>query len=238
MEEACEQVALFASDRSYNKLVFTPNANITLRGIQEPEFSKVLTDADFLIPDGVTVVIASKIFGTPLKGKVSGSTFFGKCCERLSKDKRRVYLLGAMDDIAERTGLLFEKKYPGYVHAGSYSPPFGFEKDSEETARIIKSINDSQSDVLFIGLGNCKGERWVHQYRNKINVAVSLQVGAAFDFAIGLKKIPPEFFKKNGLGWLWRLITEPKRMFKRYFLNDIKIFYYIYLKMLNKRKKQ
>jgi N-acetylglucosaminyldiphosphoundecaprenol N-acetyl-beta-D-mannosaminyltransferase len=121
-------------------------------------------------------------------------------------------------------------KFPGLKIAGYRSPPFR-ELTEEEDKKVVEAINKASPDVLWIGLGGAKQELWMYNYKNRLKVPVMVGVGAAFDFLSGTKKQAPKWMQKSGLEWLFRLITEPGRLWKRYILGN-SIFIYLVCKEL------
>jgi N-acetylglucosaminyldiphosphoundecaprenol N-acetyl-beta-D-mannosaminyltransferase len=238
MNESCELLAECSKSKNRFYSIFTPNAQMTVDAIANESFMGVLKKADFLLPDGISIVIASKILNIPLKCKVSGSTFFQKGCGYLSTIGAKIFLLGAADGVAEKAYLNLKKKYPNLNNVQYYSPPLGFENDKNENFKIIEMLKESTADVLFVAMSNGRGEKWIIENKDKYQIPVSIQVGAAFDFAAGLKSIPPEIIKKIGLAWLWRLIHEPKRLWRRYFFEDSKILFYIIKEKINQIKEK
>ncbi|WP_421918644.1 WecB/TagA/CpsF family glycosyltransferase [Marinifilum sp.] len=235
MQEACEEVVNLVNTQGKYHGVFTPNAHMTLMAIEDDNFKQILQDASLLLADGMPVVWASKYFGTPLKGKVSGSTFFQESCATISRYNLNAFFLGAMPGVAQLAADKLKEKYPQLNVVGCYSPDFGFENDPKENGKIIELLKNSGADVLYVGLSEGKGEKWIVENKERYQIPVSIQIGAAFDFAAGLKKIPPKTLKNVGLGWLWRLMHEPKRLWKRYLIKDIQIFEHI-IKEKKKRK--
>ena len=115
------------------------------------------------------------------------------------------------------------QKYKGLNIVGTYSPIYGFEKDENEINKIIKIVNDLKPDILAVGLGAPKQEKFIYKYKDKLNVPISLAIGASIDFEAGNIKRAPIWMQKSGLEWFYRLCKEPKRMFKRYIIDDLKI---------------
>lgn len=236
MQQACDIVVEYAKDRSKNRCVFTPNSQLVLKAINDSSFHSVLFSGDLLIPDGMPLVWASKVFKTPLKEKVSGSTFFQECCRNLSETDGKVVLLGGRDGIGEKVSKNMRSKFPKLNIISCISPPFEFENNETENSKVIKLLKQTEADVLFVAMSIGRGERWIVNNKDKYNIPVSIQVGAAFDFAAGIKKIPPEFIKKIGFAWLWRLAHEPKRLWRRYLLEDSQIFYHIAREKIKNKK--
>jgi len=192
-------------------------------------------DADLLVPDGMPLIWASKLLKRPLKEKIEGSDVFFNFCDLASLKGYRIFLMGAKEGVAKRAADKLEKKYNGLKIAGTYSPFFGFENNLQESKKMVKLLKESRADVLFVGLSEGKGEKWINDNKDKYEIPVSIQVGSSFDFAAGEKIMSPKFLKKIGFAWLWRLVQEPGRLWKRYLIHDMKFFYYIGLQLFTKR---
>ena len=227
MQEACELAIEYANMKGNYRAIFTPNANMVVQAIEDDSFHKILSRADLLIPDGISLVIASRFIGSPLKEKVSGSTFFIKSCESFVNNNKKVFFLGAAEGVALEAAKKLKLKFPKLNVIACYSPPFGFENNQVENKKIIEMLKNSSPDVLFVAMSNGRGEKWIIENKEKYNIPCSIQVGAAFDFCSGIKNIPPEFIKKIGFAWLWRLLSDTKYVWKRFFTEDIKIIKYI-----------
>jgi len=206
--------------------LFTPNVDFIVKAVKDIKFRNVLNSADYIVPDGMPLIWASKLLGTPLKEKISGSSLFFKICKIGNQKSIRIFLLGGLPGAAKRAMFRLNKRY-GDVVCGYYCPKYGFEKDSMEMEKIISILKNSNSDILIVGLGAPKQEYFIQKYKGQYKIPVSLALGGTIDFASGMREMAPEIFKKNGLGWLWRLVHEPKRLWKRYLIDDMKFFYYI-----------
>lgn len=203
--------------------VVTPNVDHIVKLENDNEFRKVYEDADLILTDGQPLIWISKLIKNPIIEKVSGSDLFPKVCELASKKGYKVFLLGAAEGVAKMAADKLMVKYQGLDVVGTYSPPFGFEKDETETNKIIKMINEVKPDILAVGLGAPKQEKFIWKFKDKLNVPVSLAIGASIDFEAGNVKRCPKWMQDKGLEWFYRLLKEPKRMFKRYLIDDLKI---------------
>ena len=203
--------------------VVTPNVDHIVKLEDDKEFQDVYKNADLILTDGMPLIWISKIKGKPIKEKISGSDFFPKLCERAAQKGYSIFLLGAAEGVAAKAAKNLNKKYEGLNIVGTYSPSYGFEKKEDEIDKIIRIINESKPDILAVGLGAPKQEKFLYNYREQLNVPISLAIGASIDFEAGNIKRAPKWMHKNGLEWFYRLCKEPKRMFKRYIIDDLKI---------------
>lgn len=163
-----------------------------------------------------------------LKGKISGSDLLPELCKISAEKGYRIFLLGGWNEAPHLAANNLKSLYPSIKVTGVYSPPLNFEKTPIENNKVISMINDSKPDMLFVGLGAPKQEKWIYNNLEKINATVSIGVGASIEFIAGAIKRAPKWMINCGFEWLWRLIQEPKRLWKRYLINDLKIFYYFF----------
>jgi N-acetylglucosaminyldiphosphoundecaprenol N-acetyl-beta-D-mannosaminyltransferase len=208
-----------------NSYIVTPNIDHIVRLQKDAEFRQVYKEASLVLTDGMPLVWGSKLLGTPLKEKVSGSDLFPNLCKLASERGYKVFFLGGRMGAALKASEVLKLQYSNIQIVGNYAPPFGFENDEEENNRIVKMIIESKPHILFVGLGAPKQEIWIYRNKNKYNVPVSIGIGASLDFVSGVVKRAPLWMQKVGLEWFWRLKTEPKRLWKRYLIDDMKFFW-------------
>jgi exopolysaccharide biosynthesis WecB/TagA/CpsF family protein len=234
-ENVLEKIEAFLTDRLKHYTIFTPNTDFLVKVLRDAEFRDALKNADILIPDGMPLVWASYLLRTPLKGKVAGSDLFFNVCHLSAARGYGIFLLGAAEGVAAQAAYQLAKKYTGLKIVGTYSPPFNFENDDDEISKIINMIKAARPDILFVGLGAPKQEKFISRYKKEYKVPLSVAVGASIDFAAGKKKMPPQWVKKIGFAWLWRLCEEPNRLWHRYLIEDMKFFYYVFLQRFGLR---
>lgn len=234
MEECLDKIDNFIVDGKYHYIV-TPNVDHIVKLQSDYEFKEVYDNADLILTDGMPLIWYSKISKEPIKEKLSGSDLFPRVCELASKKKYKVFLLGAKDGVAKEAAKRLEEKYEGLNIVGTYSPIFGFEKNKWEIEGVINMINQSKPDILAVGLGAPKQEKFLYKYRELLKVPVSLAIGASIDFEAGNIKRAPIWMQKLGFEWLYRLLKEPKRMYKRYLIEDMKFIKIIVNDFLDKK---
>ncbi|NFE74568.1 WecB/TagA/CpsF family glycosyltransferase [Clostridium botulinum] len=223
MEEAILEIDKLISNKKPSYVV-TPNVDHIVKLEHDKEFQNVYKEANLILTDGMPLIWISKLKSCPIKEKVSGSDLFPKICELSAKKGYKVFLLGAADGIAAKAAKNLKNKFKGLNIVGTYSPSYGFENKKEEIENIIKIINEAKPDILAVGLGAPKQEKFIYKYKDKLNVPISLAIGASIDFEAGNVERAPKWMQKSGLEWFYRLCKEPKRMFKRYLVDDLKIF--------------
>lgn len=223
MNEAIEVIDNLINDGKYHYVV-TPNVDHIVKLESDKEFQNVYKEADLILTDGMPLIWISKLLNEPIKEKVSGSDLFPKVCKFAAQKGYRIFLLGAAEGVAAKAAKNLTNKYSGLNIVGTYSPSYGFQKNADEIHNIIKIINEAKPDILAVGVGAPKQEKFIHKYKDELKVPVSLAIGASIDFEAGNVKRAPRWMQCCGLEWFYRLCKEPKRMFKRYLVDDIKIF--------------
>lgn len=191
-----------------------------------------LNRAFLIIPDGYSIVLGAKYLGAPLKERVAGPDLMNEFMAISAQRGYRNFFLGAAEGVAAKMAEIFQEKYPALRISGVYSPPFGDFSEAEKN-KIKNMINESNSDVLWVSFGCPKQEWWILENEAELDVPVIAGVGAAFDFHSGNKKRAPLFMQKLKIEWLYRLLQEPGRLWKRYFIGAK-----IYFRILNKQKKR
>lgn len=203
--------------------VVTPNVDHIVRLEKDEELQKVYKNASLILTDGKPLIWISKWYKTPIKEKISGSDLFPRVCQLAANKNYTMYLLGAAEGVADTAARNLMKKYPGLNIVGTYSPPFGFEKNEQEMNKIKIQIQDVHPDILIVGLGCPKQEKFMYYHCKELGVPISFGLGASIDFEAGNIKRAPKWMSNHGLEWLYRFSKEPKRLFKRYFVDDLKI---------------
>lgn len=222
MKESIDKIDELIKNKKPSYIV-TPNVDHIVKLEKDEEFKAVYKNADLILTDGMPLIWISKLLKTPIKEKVSGSDVFPKVCELADKKNYKIFLLGAAEGVGLRAAKNLRVKYPNIDIVGVVSPSYGFEKNDDEIEDIISDINKVNPDILVVGLGAPKQEKFLYKYKEKLNVPVSLAIGASIDFEAGNIKRAPKWMQRNGLEWLYRFLKEPTRMFKRYFIDDVKI---------------
>ena len=183
---------------------------------EDPEFREAVLNSSLTVPDGQPLVWAMNALGGNLTDRVYGPDLMARYCERAAASGTRMYLYGGRNQGAlVQLALNLRRNYPGLKIVGGYSPPFRDLTDEEEDA-IVEEINGTRADVVWVGVGAPKQEKWMAQMRPRLDAAVLVGVGAAFDFHAGLVPQAPEWMQSAGLEWLYRMAQEPRRLGPRY----------------------
>ena len=215
MAEAVEAVDRMLREKRCGYAV-TPNVDHLVRLRRDPEFRHIYENAALVLADGMPIVWASRLLGTPLKERVAGSDLFPRVCELAARRGYRLFFLGGRPGAASRAAERLRARHPAIRIVGTYAPPYGFEGDPRENATIAAMVADAHPDVLFVGLGAPKQEKWMARMRPRLEPPVLVGVGAAFDFIAGLKRQAPPWMQRRGLEWAFRLSQEPLRLLPRY----------------------
>jgi N-acetylglucosaminyldiphosphoundecaprenol N-acetyl-beta-D-mannosaminyltransferase len=205
------------------RYVVTPNVDHAVMYQTSAPLRDVYEHAAMVTADGAPLVAVAKLLGRQLPERVAGSDLtprlFDEASAAFQRGERRalrLFLLGAGPGVAERAAAVVKLRWPGVEPVGCYSPPMGFERDDAENARILAKIEDARPDVLLVGLGAPKQELWVGRWRARLAARVVLCAGATIDFLAGEKKRSPRWMQRVGLEWAHRLLSEPKRLARRY----------------------
>lgn len=214
-------------------VLITPNVDHLVKLQRDREFYNVYQKAEWVVCDSKILYLLSKLLKHPLPEAIPGSSFFTAYYTYHKEDRDcRIFLLGAKSGIAAKAMERINEKVGRQIVVGAHSPSFGFEKKEQECEEIIEIVNKSGANVLLVGVGALKQEKWIMKYRDRMpNVKLFMALGATIDFEAGTLKRAPMFWQKIGMEWLYRVLKEPRRLFKRYFIDDMQFFFY-YVKQL------
>jgi len=196
----------------------TANVDFTVQALHDPELQRILLDAHLVVCDGMPLVWASRWLGNPLPERVAGSDLAPLLLRVAAEKGYRVFFLGAEQAVAETAIAKIRETHPGIQIAGQYSPPFSplLEMDHDG---ICARIREANADLLFVSFGCPKQEKWIAMNYRKLGTPVSIGVGATIDFIAGHMKRAPRWMQATGLEWIYRLLQEPKRLMRRYFVD-------------------
>ena len=204
--------------------VVTPNSDIVVKMQADPELLEICNSADLILTDGQIVVKLSKKLGTPIKERVAMTDFVWDVMDLADEKGYKVFLFGGKEDVLEKATAKIKTNYPKLNIVDSYSPPFGFEKNKEQLKAANERIKKSGADILIVFLGCPKQEKFIAKNKDEYQVPISITMGGCVDFIGGGVKRAPRWMQDKGLEWFYRFLQEPKRMFKRYFVDDVRIF--------------
>ncbi|MEM7725011.1 MAG: WecB/TagA/CpsF family glycosyltransferase [Cyanobacteria bacterium P01_A01_bin.45] len=204
-------------------IVFTPNVDHLIKLQRDEDFYVAYNAATYKVCDSQILIYASRFLGTPLKEKISGSDLFPKFYRYYQNDNEvKVFLLGAAEGVAKSAQDNINYLVGRNMVVDVHSPTFGFENKEQECLEIVEKINNSGATVLAIGVGAPKQEKWILKYKDRLpNIKTFLAIGATIDFEAGNKTRAPKWMSQAGLEWLYRLLSEPRRLWKRYIIDDL-----------------
>ena len=220
-----------------NGVLVTPNVDDIMKHQKDKLFHNYASMADFSVCDSKIVRLSAKFLGTPLKETIPGSSFFPKFCEFHKNDNVKIFLLGAKDGVGEIAKQKINKRIGREIIVNTYSPPFGFEKNQKELDKIIELLKNTKASVVLVGLGNPKQTKLIYAIKDRLpNIDLWLSLGATIDFEAGNIKRAPKILQNLALEWLYRLCKEPRRLYKRYLIEDMPFFFLLLKQKLGKYK--
>lgn len=191
---------------------------------RDPELAAVLRRAELSVADGMPLVWLSRLLGTPLPERVAGSDLVPMIAERAARDGVKLYFLGGAEEYTCRAAEILRERCPGLEIVGIDTPfvkldaPDAAELDRE----ICRKINDSGASILLVGFGNPKQELWLERNRSNLKCGIAIGIGGTFNFIAGAVKRAPQWMRRTGTEWIYRVIQEPGRLWKRYFIGLLK----------------
>lgn len=203
--------------------IITANLDILRRATRDADFASMMREADIVTADGMPLVWASRVQGTPLPQRVAGSAMVWSIAAEAARSQRSLFLLGGMPGAAEGAAQVLCERYPGLRVAGTHCPPMGFEHDPAAMAVIEQQLIAAKPDIVYVALGSPKQEHLIRSLKSKdlLPRAWWIGVGISLSFICGQVQRAPRWMQKLGLEWLHRLVQEPGRLAKRYILHGI-----------------
>lgn len=201
--------------------VVTPNVDHVVRARNDASYARIVERADLVLADGQPIVWAARLLGTPLKSRVAGSDLFPQVCAHAGAAGLRVCFLGGSPGAAQAAADVLKRRFRDLNVVGVHCPPFGFEYDAGLRLAAVEAVRAVRPDIVFVGLGSPKQERWIVDNMYEYGPSVSIGVGISFSFTAGLVKRAPPWMRRGGLEWLHRLCQEPRRLWKRYLVGGL-----------------
>lgn len=190
--------------------IYTPNTEMIMKAQEDQSFKAILNEGDLVVPDGIGVVLASKIHHLGLTERVPGIELMSMILEYCNRTGKSIYLFGGKPGVAEIASLKIKEVYPNLKVVGTQDGYF----DEHEAFGILDKINEKKPDVLFVALGAPKQEKWIHENKKILSTHVAMGVGGSLDVWAGTAKRAPVFYQKLGLEWFYRLLTQPTRFMR------------------------
>lgn len=193
-------------DTKEKSLIVAINPEKIIKAKNDQALKKLLNEAEFQIPDGIGVILASKIQKGKITSRVTGVDMMMRLCEEAAKRQKPIFLYGGKPGVADKAAEKLKETYPNIIIAGTQD---GYEKDN---SKVIEKINEAKPDLLFVAMGSPKQENWINENRDSLHPTIYQGVGGSFDVLAGTVKRAPEAFQKIGMEWFYRLMKEPKRL--------------------------
>lgn len=215
MAETVERIAGFIHSGQPHQHVVV-NVDKMVKASRDEQLRNIINGCSLINADGMPIVWSSRLLGMPLKERVAGVDLFEVLMRESARRGWRVFLLGAQEAVVAQVRRRYEARYPGLTIAGYRN---GYWKLEEEPA-VVAQIRDSRPDLLFVAMGSPHKERFLGRYQRELRVPFAMGVGGTFDVAVGKVRRAPLWMQKAGLEWFYRFLQEPRRMFRRYFIED------------------
>ena len=215
-------------------VLVTPNIDHLVKLQKNKELYNLYSKAEWIVCDSKVIYLFSRLLQCSLRDVIPGSSFFPNFYMYHKDDMDcRIFLLGAMEGVAVKAMENINQKVGRKIVVGAYSPSYGFEKEQNENEEIYKMINESGANVVLVGVGCPKQEKWIFTHKDKMpEVDIWMALGATIDFEAGNIKRAPRIFQILAMEWFYRFLKEPRRLFRRYFIDDIQFFYYFAKQLL------
>lgn len=209
-------------------VLITPNLDHLIKLQKDKEFYECYKKAEWVVCDSNILRLFSKLLKKPFVEAIPGSSFFTSYYMYHKDDADcKIFLLGAKEGVADKAMKKINEKVGRNIVIGAQSPSYGFEKNEKECEEIVDIINKSGANVVLVGVGAPKQEKWIMKWKHLMpSVKVWMALGATIDFEAGNVKRAPKIYQKLAMEWLYRFTREPKRLFHRYFVDDMKFFWY------------
>jgi N-acetylglucosaminyldiphosphoundecaprenol N-acetyl-beta-D-mannosaminyltransferase len=214
--------------------VVTVNLDFLYLAERDPDFRVTINQADLAVPDGMPLVWLSHALGTPLKGRVTGVELVHESCQIAAEAGIGVFFLGGTPEVATLAATRAQERYDG-LRVSAYSPPFG-PISPEEDERIVEAIIRAQPGFLFVALGAPRQDLWIREHRERLGVPVSMGVGCVLDLMAGTVHRAPAWMQSLGFEWSYRLMREPRRLWRRYLRDDLPHFWRLFFTALGRQR--
>ena len=214
ISQVVDQMAEWVEQKTHARWIVVADMHAVMEAYRYEGFRLMIAAADAIVPDGYSLIWTARRKGIPLKARVSGADLMQRYFESTRGTTTRHFFYGDTQETLDRLETNLRCRVPGIRIAGTYSPPFRPLSPAEDD-RVISMINDAKPDVLWVGLGLPKQERWIFDHRNRLRVPLLIGVGAAFKFLAGTVRRAPSWMGDRGLEWLWRFAQEPRHLWRR-----------------------
>lgn len=222
LAEACEHIVGFIREGTAHQIV-TVNVDFLRLSARDTAFRQLINSADLVVADGMPLVWASRLLAEPLPERITGVELVQTCARLSVEHDFRIFLLGAAPGIAEQAAATLRARFPGVQIVGALAPAMANLPPAAEAA-LIQQIREAAPHFLFVAFGAPNQDEWIRSHMNSLGVPVCMGVGGTFDILAGRVRRAPLWMQRHGLEWLFRVVQEPGRLWKRYFIHDLPIF--------------
>jgi N-acetylglucosaminyldiphosphoundecaprenol N-acetyl-beta-D-mannosaminyltransferase len=216
-QDVVDRMEKWIQDRERCHTVAATSMHGIVEAQHDPSFKEILNSTDRVVPDGMPLIWLARRRGHRLSRRVYGPDLMLDFCESTARRGYRHFFYGGEPGVPERLAESLKRRFPSLEVCGAFSPPFR-PLDPQEAQETVAMISRAAPDVLWVGLGTPKQERWMHEHRDKLQVPMLVSVGAAFDLLSGRRNQAPQWMREHGFEWLFRLIQEPRRLWRRYLI--------------------
>ncbi len=231
-------------ERTYNRLmsvngvpchITINNVHTIVESVSDKKYKEIINSSFLSLPDGKPLSVVAKMRGEKNISRIFGPTLFEKTLEWGQKDDLKHFFFGSSKKTLNKMKEVINSKYPEAIICGMVSPPYRQFTD-EENERFLEDMNNANADLIWVGLGAPKQEIWMYENYKKLNRGIMIGIGAGFDYLAGNTKHAPEWMKNFALEWLYRLLQEPRRLWKRYLITNTLFIWYLFLDSTGLRK--
>lgn len=221
LEETLVRIEGFiASGQPHQHVVV--NVDKLVKASRDAGLRRIINECALVNADGMPVVWASRLLGMPLRERVAGIDLFEALMRRAGEAGWRVFLLGAREEVVREVAETYTRRYPRLALAGWRS---GYWNGEDEEAEVARQVRASRADLLFVAISSPRKEQFLGKYQAEMRIPFAMGVGGTFDVAVGRVRRAPLWMQRCGLEWFYRFLQEPRRMFRRYFIDDMAFFW-------------
>jgi N-acetylglucosaminyldiphosphoundecaprenol N-acetyl-beta-D-mannosaminyltransferase len=199
--------------------IVTANAQHIVLLNDDQNLREIYRQADLVVPDGISLLLAGRLFGTRLPERVTGVDLFQSLCASAARENLKLFFLGGLPGSADLAAAQLRQEHPG-LQIETCCPPFGFENNPAELSKIDRQIKAAQPHIIFVALGAPKQERWIHSRGRHLGASVCIGIGGSFEMIAGKEKRAPRWLQNLGGEWLYRLLHDPVRLWRRYLIGN------------------
>lgn len=217
-DDMTEAIVRTATQGQEPKYAVTPNVQQIPLLAKDHYLRRVYSEATFVLPDGVSILLAARVLGQKIPERIAGVDMFQALCRRAAREGLRIFLLGGRPGSAEKAAANLQARCRGLIVCGTCCPPLGFEKDSSQQREVEARIRAACPHLLFVAFGAPKQEYWIYEHARQLGVPVTMGIGGSFEMVGGVVARAPKWLQNIGLEWLYRIVREPRRLGRRYLI--------------------